>query len=324
MRTTLAPALAILIYHRVLARPDPLFPDQVDAARFTRHLGLLRRCFNVLPLADALRRLDAGTLPARAACITFDDGYADNAQVALPLLQQHGMTACFFVATAYLDGGRMWNDSVTDAVRAAPGPLLDLTRHGLGRHAIGSHGERRSTAGALLRGLKYLPFSQRQALAEAIGAAVRGPGPMMSGAQVQLLHRAGMEIGAHTDTHPILSTLAERSARSDIRAGKRRLEQLTGAPVRLFAYPNGEPGLDYGARDTAIVRDLGFEAAVSTHWGVVRASTDRFQLPRFTPWDHSRLGFLLRMAGNRLRPDPSTVPAGGAALARHTSLRADI
>ena len=301
MMAGLRPALAILIYHRVLARPDPLFPEQVDAARFDRHLSLLRRCFTVLPLAQALRRLDQGDLPPRAASITFDDGYADNAEVALPLLQWHGLPACFFIATAYLDGGRMWNDSVINAVRMAPGPQLDLSAFDLGVYPVATLLQRRHTISELLRRLKYLPFSHRLACADEIGRAP-ATGLMLRSAQVQALQRAGMEIGAHTDTHPILSTLAAAGARSDILAGKRRLEQLTDAPVTLFAYPNGQPGRDYGARDVAIVRDLGFEAAVSTHWGVARAGTDRFQLPRFTPWDRSRLGFLLRMAHNRWRP----------------------
>ena len=56
------------------------------------------------------------------------------------------------------------------------------------------------------------------------------------------------------------------------------------------------PGEDYGPRDVALVKRLGFSAAVSTAYGVAQASTDRFQLPRFTPWDRSQLKFGLRLA----------------------------
>lgn len=109
--------LSILVYHRVLPQADPLFPSIVDAERFSLQLELLRRCFNVLPLPEALARLRNGSLPPRAACITFDDGYADNEAVALPLLRQHGLHATFFIASGFLDGGRMWNDTVIEAVR---------------------------------------------------------------------------------------------------------------------------------------------------------------------------------------------------------------
>ena len=88
--------------------------------------------FNVIPLLDAVRHSAAGTLPPRAACITFDDGYADNAEVALPILQRHKLHATFFVATGFLNGGRMWNDTIIELVRRAPDGVLDFSAFGLG------------------------------------------------------------------------------------------------------------------------------------------------------------------------------------------------
>ncbi|MDP1007558.1 polysaccharide deacetylase family protein, partial [Klebsiella pneumoniae] len=85
---------------------DPLFPDEIDAARFDAILGWLRSWFNVLPLDEAAQRLKDGSLPARAAALSFDDGYADNHDIALPLLQKHGLPCSFFIATGFLDGGR--------------------------------------------------------------------------------------------------------------------------------------------------------------------------------------------------------------------------
>ncbi|MFM9437703.1 peptidoglycan/xylan/chitin deacetylase (PgdA/CDA1 family) [Janthinobacterium sp. CG_23.3] len=299
-----APALSILIYHRVLARADPLLPGEPDGAQFERHLRLLKRCFNVLPLGQAARRLRDGTLPWRAACITFDDGYADNAEVALPLLQKYGLDACFFIATGYLDGGQMWNDRIIERVRHAAGGELDLSAHGLGRLPLGSVAQRLLAIDAILGALKYQPFERRQAVAAAIhdqGAYPRRAALMMSSAQVVALRRAGMEIGAHTQRHPILAQQADPEARSDIGAGKRQLEQLLQAPVTLFAYPNGKHGRDYGAQHVDIVKSLGFEAAVATDWGVARAGCDLFQLPRFTPWDRGSVRFLLRLGQNMLR-----------------------
>ncbi|CAM2751353.1 polysaccharide deacetylase family protein [Janthinobacterium lividum] len=307
--------LSILIYHRVLARPDPLFPGEVDAALFERQLRLLQRFYTPLPLSDAVRRLQDGSLPPRAACITFDDGYADNAQVALPLLQRHGLHATFFIATGYLDGGQMWNDAVIDAVRHAPGPVLDLQEHALGLLPIASLAQRQAAIATLLGQLKYQPFARRQHLAMQIrrqAGATAGPAAMLSTAQLRQLHVAGMELGAHTASHPILSTLAERAAQRDIAHGKHQLEALIQAPVSLFAYPNGKAGRDYGAPHVAMVKDLGFQAAVATDWGVARpgAGLDLLQLPRFTPWDRGRLAFLWRMRQNRRQAHPVRPDAG--------------
>lgn len=310
-------SLSILIYHRVLARPDPLFPGEVDAALFERQLRLLKRFYAPLPLAQAVQRLQDGSLPARAVCITFDDGYADNALVALPLLQKHALHATFFIATGYLDGGQMWNDSVIEGVRHAPGPVLDLRAYGLDRLAVGSLAQRQAAIATLLGQLKYLPFAQRQQLAMHVRRQA-GPGPvpripaMLSTAQLRGLHAAGMGIGAHTASHPILSTLSERAARLEIANGKRQLEEAIQSPVALFAYPNGKAGRDYGAPHVAIVRSLGFTAAVATDWGVARPgpATDLLQLPRFTPWDRGRLAFLWRMRQNRRQAHPARPDAG--------------
>ena len=111
-------SLSVLIFHRVLSAPDPLFPDEPDASRFAEILSWVARAFTVIPLAQGVASLNAGTLPPRALAITFDDGYEDNFTAALPVLQRFGMHATFFVASGFLDGGRMWNDTVIESVRA--------------------------------------------------------------------------------------------------------------------------------------------------------------------------------------------------------------
>jgi peptidoglycan/xylan/chitin deacetylase (PgdA/CDA1 family) len=293
--------LSILIYHRVLPHKDPLFPSEVDAAEFSAQLEMLKARFNVLPLLEAVRRVRAGTLPPRAAAITFDDGYADNAEVALPILQRHGLHATFFVATGFLNGGRMWNDSVYELVRRMPGDVLDAAALGLGTHPLQTIGQRRAAIPALIGQLKYLPMAERQALVDRLVAHAGVALPddlMMSSAQVRRLHAAGMGIGAHTVNHPILARLPDNAAREEIAQGKLALEDIIGDNVALFAYPNGKPGEDYEARHVAMARELRFEGAVSTSWGASRGRPDLFQLPRFTPWDRSQLRFVLRMARN--------------------------
>ncbi len=118
---------------------------------------------------------------------------------------------------------------------------------------------------------------------------------MMESMQVRTLARAGFEIGGHTVTHPILLKLQPDQARREILDGKARLEELVGRPLRLFAYPNGRPGEDYGPEHVAMARETGFEAAVSTRRGVCTGASDRYQLPRFTPWDQTPERFLARM-----------------------------
>ncbi len=305
--------LSILIFHRVLPVPDPLFPGEADAARFDAVCGWLARWFHVLPLDTAVQQLRAGRLPARAACITFDDGYADNHGLALPILQNHGLTATFFIATDFLGGGRMFNDSVVETVRRAHGPALDLQPlgvSGLGLLDIGSLAARRTTIGAILQAIKYLPLAERDELTRKLqslaGVDTLPDDLMMQPEQVRTLHRTGMQIGAHTVSHPILARLADDAARAEIQDSRSQLQDLLGAPVGLFAYPNGKPHEDFSAATVRLVREAGFDAALSTAWGAAGRDADVFQLPRFTPWDRGRARFGLRLARNL---------AGGAAAA---------
>ena len=300
--------LSILIYHRALAAPDPILHDEVDAATFEQQMAVLAAEFNVLPLGQACERLARAELPERAASITFDDGYADNEQIALPILKRLGLTATFFVSTGYSDGGIMFNDGVIEAVRRAPAGTYDLSRLGLGSHDLGDSASRRAAIDSLLGQLKYRPVDLRSTLVEQISEMMHSSLPtdlMMRPAQIKRLHDEGMEIGGHTINHPILTVINEQEAREEIVGGKRRLEEITGAPVTLFAYPNGKPGRDYGPRHVELVREAGFTAAVSTMGGVADRSSDLFQLPRFTPWDRSPRRFGLRLLANCVRSVPA-------------------
>jgi peptidoglycan/xylan/chitin deacetylase (PgdA/CDA1 family) len=304
-----ASSLLVLIYHRVLPARDPLLPDEPDAAGFAAQLDVIGSLFNVLPLAEAVRKLRAGQLPARAVCITFDDGYANNCEVALPILKSRGMPATVFVAPGFLSGGRMFNDTVIEALRRAPAEL-DLTRDGFGRYDLPDAAARVRAITAILPVLKYLPQAERirraTTIAERVGADLPGD-LMMTEEQVRRLHRGGITIGAHTVNHPILANVDDATARREIVESKARLEQMIGAPVTTFAYPNGGPARDYTGRDVVLAREAGFEVAVSTAWGAATAAADPLQIPRIAPWDRTALRFGVRMVRAQLERQPATV-----------------
>jgi peptidoglycan/xylan/chitin deacetylase (PgdA/CDA1 family) len=290
--------LLVLIYHRVLPRADPLLRDEPDAAAFAGQMDLIRQNFNVLPLSAAVERLARRDLPTRAVCITFDDGYANNCEVALPILAERGIPATVFVAPGFLSGGRMFNDTVIEAIRRAPAEL-DLTDIGLGRCLLPDDDARTAAISRILPVLKYLAPPERLERAATIAERVGAELPsnlMMTAQQVRQLHRSGIEIGAHTVSHPILAKLDDATARLEIAASKNVLQEIIDAEVTSFAYPNGGPGRDYTARDVALAREAGFHLAVSTAWGAAGPERDPFQLPRIAPWDRSALRFGLRMA----------------------------
>lgn len=296
--------LSIFIFHRVLPVADPLLPDEPDAAHFERVTAFIARHFRVMRLVEAAQALQDGTLPAAAACITFDDGYADNLEVAAPILARHGLSATFFIATRFIDGGRMWNDTVIESIRVAPDGEFDRRELGLPAYGLNGAASRVQAYQDILNRLKYLDFARRAEVVDELARHAALPGSselMMTQEQVRQLRALGMDIGAHTAGHPILKVLPEGEAVAEIVEGRDQLAEWLGEVPRVFAYPNGVPGVDYSERDVSLVEKLGFSCAVSTRRGAAAAGADRFQLSRFTPWDRSMPRFALRCAETLLR-----------------------
>jgi peptidoglycan/xylan/chitin deacetylase (PgdA/CDA1 family) len=240
-------------------------------------------------------------LPARALAITFDDGYADNATVAFPILREFGLPATVFVSTAFLDGGRMWNDTIIETLRRVPGPEVDLSAAGLGRHRVDTPSSRRSAIATVIRAIKHLPTAERGAKVEAVRTGIDILLPddlMLTSAALRTLAGEGAGIGAHTVHHPILTSLSEADAVTEIAGSRDALEAIVKQPVRLFAYPNGRPNADYRRDHVRIVRQAGFAAAFSTSGGAARMHDSAFELPRFTPWDRTRSRWAVRLARN--------------------------
>ena len=303
MRALPSASLSVLAYHRVLPAPDPMRPGAPTVEEFEGRMRWLAANFDVMPLAEAVRALRANRLPKRALSITFDDGYADNHDLALPVLRQLRLPAAFFIATGFLDGGYMFNDLVIEALRRARGPHFDLSDLGYGRLSVKTENERRQGADGILRQLKYEMPQRRDAIANDIAGRAGAVMParlMMTTEEVKALYEAGMDVGAHTVTHPILARVSLDRVRHEIDDGRSRLEQIIGAPVALFAYPNGRPGQDYSREHVALVKELGFDAAVTTAWGAARPGDDLYQIPRFTPWDQPNWRFGFRLAKSRL------------------------
>ncbi|HEB55838.1 MAG TPA: polysaccharide deacetylase family protein [Gammaproteobacteria bacterium] len=291
--------LAVLIYHRVLPGVDPLYPGEPDQDTFRWQMAAVAATCNVLPLTEAVERLTTHSLPPRAVAITFDDGYADNLTQALPVLHEFELPATVFVASGFIDGGIMWNDTVIETLRRIPAGEIDLSPVDLEPARVDGIDTQRSLAQVIIDRLKYLPLDERKRRADELAGHLGVNLPddlMLTTSQLKMLAAGGIEIGAHTVNHPILSRLSAGQAREEIVGSRSQLEDILRQPVGLFAYPNGRPGKDYGDEHAKMLRVAGFSAAVSTAWAVNGAASDRYQLARINSWDKTPLRFIMRVA----------------------------
>ncbi len=153
----------------------------------------------------------------------------------------------------------------------------------------------------MIAAVKYLDTDHRLQVVRQIAERLQVSVPanlMMTSGQVAELRGAGLQVGAHTVSHPILAKLSPEEMRDEMKGSKDFLECLLGERVSLFAYPNGKAGEDYDDRAVAMARELGFDAAMTTSRGAASSRTDPFQVPRFTPWDRTAWRFGMRMLGN--------------------------
>ena len=285
-----------LIFHRVVRNADPMSPSEPTEVWFRELIKMLAGAFEMISLQEALSRAEQGRLNGRTVSVTFDDGYADNFEVALPILEEFGVPGTFFVASGFTDGGRMWNDSIIETFRRLPDGRCEVADEETHVFELGDWASRRDAVAKIITAWKHLPPEQRQARVDTLSRCAPSlpSNLMMSKSQLRALADSPMAtIGGHTRSHPILSSISDEQARSEIEGGKRDLENWIQQQVLLFAYPNGKAGRDFHAIHADIAREVGFKAAVTTDWGTLNKPADRYVIPRFTPWQRNLSRFSL-------------------------------
>ncbi|MCC5827074.1 polysaccharide deacetylase family protein [Alkalimonas sp.] len=291
-------ALTILTYHRVAPEGQITYLPALSTEAFSRQLAWIKRYYQVLTLADAGRMAAEGQLPEHAAVITVDDGYDDCFHYIFPLLQQHGLCATFFITTAGLEQGQLWEEQIAEAIIDAPLDCQQL-RFNTTDYPVHTFATRLRLAKTMIDKLKYLTIEQREqqvaSLRQATGVR-HSSRQFLQPEQIRQMAKAGMEFGAHSVHHPILMLEQDAVAEQEIRRSKHQLEQLLQQEVISFAYPNGQYGRDFDDHHIAMVKQAGFRYAVST---VPGSNTDinsqAFCLHRVSPWPTSQSRFMLSL-----------------------------
>jgi peptidoglycan/xylan/chitin deacetylase (PgdA/CDA1 family) len=281
--------VVVINYHRIGEPGDSPFDRNAwttTAEAFDEQVAFAARNLDLVTPDELVEAARSGR--GRHAMITFDDGYRDNHDVALPILRSHGAPAAFFVATGFVDDPRRpWWDEIAWMARTATAGSVPAGEW-LGEDVPLGDGDRLEAITTLTDRYKTLPGERAEAyleyLAEATGAGrcSGGADEWMTWDMVRALRRAGMSVGAHTVTHPVLANHPAERQHHEIAGSKRRLEEELGEPVTAFSYPEGTPAA-FDARTRAIVHALGFELAFSFYGGHRRfADWDPYDVRRAT------------------------------------------
>jgi peptidoglycan/xylan/chitin deacetylase (PgdA/CDA1 family) len=287
-RTLAAGSLRILAYHGVGDCPAALNRDgfQIDPAVFSTQLDHLVRAYHPVDLDAVCTALGGGNpLPRRAVLVTFDDGYANNAEVAAPLLRERGVPAVFFITTGYLDGThRPWWYVLRQWIAEAGAEVVGFPNGQPGCDAT-------AVMVAWEAALKRLTGKERavrlNALGERLGRTAGDVLPFMTWDQVRDLRESGFAIEPHTVSHPNLGVEAPSTVQEEITGSISRLREETGIIARSFSYPYGGPDAVQPCLFD-LLRTAGIRAAVTTCHGLNRPGGDPLLLHRLNITDGHR------------------------------------
>jgi len=269
--------LRIFMFHAVVSQPFEV-PNYCYLQRelYKQHLELIKRYYKVLPLSEAVLKMQAGELTEPTAVITFDDGFHNNYTLAFPELKRMRLPATVFVSTGFTDTDQTpWFCRVLRAVSETKNVSLDWNDS---QHDLSGEAEKSNTARVLMRQLKQLPQkeleSETDSIERLLGFEARrpvdsaSPYRMLSSRAIREMADSGLvEFGGHTCSHSILSQLSVRDQQQEIQSSIDFLSNLLGRPCTLFAYPNGLFE-DYDGNSIECLQQAGVSTALTAVSGV--------------------------------------------------------
>jgi peptidoglycan/xylan/chitin deacetylase (PgdA/CDA1 family) len=299
----------VLTYHRVHEPLTGFTIDTVAPAVFEAQMRYAAAHFTIRSLGELAAQTEAGEqLPPRALAITFDDGYVDNHHYAFPILARLGLPWTLFVTAGCIETReRLWFDRVLRAFQTTARAGFDLPE--LGPPApLTTVVERQAAAYRVLGRLKGLAAAARLEAVDRITEALEVTDEdaevpeLLTWAQIREMAEAGVAIGSHTLTHPILSRVPLAEAWREIAESKWLIERRIGRVVTLFAYPNGKAD-DLTDETITMIRQAGYRTAVTTELGANGPGQHPLTLRRIKPWGPSTPLLALGLTYHHLVPE---------------------
>ena len=290
----------VFTFHR-FANPDLSIVGH-DPHRLAGHLEYLRRHrYHLVGIDQLLAGLDRGEpWPHGAVAFTVDDGYRDFVDIAAPVFAAYDCPVTLFAITGFLDGQTwLWWDQVEYVMRETDRESFQVEAEGKMWHYAWHNSHEREAAllhlvermkGLLNRGRLDLLTQLMRVLGVSLPEQPPARYAPTTWDDVRATMHRGVQVGAHTVTHPILSRATDQESRREIEESVQRVRAELSTVSRVFCYPNGDPD-SFGDREIRALSAMGMRGAVTTTHGYVshRSSVSndgRFRLSRF-PYQES-------------------------------------
>ncbi|MBE0365861.1 hypothetical protein PULV_b0548 [Pseudoalteromonas ulvae UL12] len=290
--TNLPSGIYCFTYHRIGDAKQCDFDANVyscTAKRFEQHLMFYKKHFEVINQQQLQQLLESDKpLEKKYALISFDDGYIDNYKLAFPILRKHDLTALFFITTGYVSQHRIpWWDKIAWLIKKSECKKLYYPTD-----AKPVNLSRRNKNKVINDVLKRVKADNQTSMADKIDLLSELLGTQLNESmndiqlfmnfeQVKEMHQAGMDIGAHTVNHCILSHEDSATQQIELAQSKAELETLLGTCVPLLAYPVGAFNC-YNDDTIKLAQELGYQVAFTYEEGInLSPASNRFELLRF-------------------------------------------
>lgn len=261
----------ILMYHNFSSVTETDNSVSLEAAR--TQLQYLRRHFHVVPLSVLAQQLKAGIVDRRAVALTVDDGRRNFYEIFFPLLMEYRLPVTFFVVSSFMRREDwIWTDKVQWLAEQL-NPPAELQPYKIGR---------------LFEMLNRLRPEIRNAYVDRIASSMnldvpKQPPPKYAPctwSELKEMAASGLvEVGSHTVSHSILSTLTDDESWEEMTRSREQIEGGLGAKVECFCFPNGKPS-DYRPSHLRQLHDAGYKSAVVASYGLISHQSAMFELPR--------------------------------------------
>jgi len=254
----------ILMYHRIASNASR---GALDVEVFRHQIQTIKKEFNPISLEDLMIAHEHGGVPDNAVVITFDDGYADFYENAFPVLREEGIPCTLFVTTGFVNGHLwLWPDRLrfcVDQTRCDHVCFPEIEKK------LSTPQDRHEAWNALADHCLELPDQDKNIFIQRVADQLKVKLPPnapdqykgLNWDQVREISSAGIEIGSHSVSHPILTSLDPHELERELVVSRETIETEIEKPVKAFCYPNGQP-VDINERVKSAVRSAGYQYAL--------------------------------------------------------------